>query len=105
MTMKRTALIYPVVLAALVALSLGIAPVAAAKEVVAVVPESHVPFFEYIAEEFEQETGATLTIVSQAYDLTHEVIVAAAAGGNTGFDVAVVDTVYVPTYAVAGVIA
>lgn len=99
--MKRTICMTILLLAMAIA-----APLASAQQdgLVVVSPESHVPFFEYIADQFEERYGVPLIIVSQAYDLTHEVIVTAAAGGNTGFDVAVIDTIYVANYALSGVV-
>src|SRR5690606_39071622 len=49
-----------------------LAPVAAAQQdgLVVVSPESHVPFFEYIAEQFEERYGVPLIIVRQAHALT-----------------------------------
>jgi len=61
------------------------------------------PVYEYAAAAFEKQYGIPVQIVSQAYDQTHEVIVTAAVGKSPGFDVAAIDTCFLPNYAVAGI--
>lgn len=76
----------------------------AAEPLVVVTVDSHVPVYEYAAKVFEEQYGIPVQIVSQAYDRTHEVIVTAAVGGSSGFDVVAIDTVYLSNYAVAKIV-
>lgn len=94
----------PTVTAMLLALMMTLGAAFAQDPLVVVASESQAPFFEFAAAIFEEQTGYPVQIVSQAYDQTHEVIVTAAAGGSTAFDLPVIDTVYVASYAAIGIV-
>jgi ABC-type glycerol-3-phosphate transport system substrate-binding protein len=88
----------------LLALTLVLGAASAQDPLVVVASESQAPFFQFVADMFEEQVGYPVQIVSQAYDQTHEVIVTAAAGGSTSFDLPVIDTVYVASYAAIGIV-
>ncbi|HHV62093.1 MAG TPA: extracellular solute-binding protein [Firmicutes bacterium] len=74
-----------------------------AKETIVVVtPSNGAPGAERVKRIFESKFDATIEIVTQAYNLTHEKIVTAAASGSAGYDVIPADTVYIPSYVEAG---
>jgi len=75
-----------------------------AEPLVVVTIDSHVPVYKYAAKVFEEKYSIPVQIVSQAYDQTHEIIVTAAVGQSSGFDIAVIDTIYLPNYAVAKIV-
>jgi len=99
--MRRLVLI---ILAIMFLFTVPIISAAADNPLVVVTIGSHVPVYEYAAAAFEKQYGIPVQIVSQAYDQTHEVIVTAAVGKSSGFDVAAIDTCFLPNYAVAGIV-
>src|SRR5690554_1982810 len=95
--MKRLFLVFCIVL-------LATSVILANEPLVVVTIDSHVPVYEYAAAVFEELHGIPVQIVSQAYDKTHEVIVTAAVGKSSGFDVVAIDNIYVSNYALAGIV-
>jgi multiple sugar transport system substrate-binding protein len=100
MRMVRT----PILTTVLLAFTLSLGAAFAQDPLVVVASESQAPFFQFVADKFVEQHGYPVQIVSQAYDQTHEVIVTAAAGGSTSFDLPVIDTVYVASYAAIGIV-
>ena len=92
------------ILLSLLAVFLLVGVCAAEEPLVVVTIDSHVPVYEYAAKVFEERYGIPVRLVSQAYDKTHEVIVTAAVGRSSGFDVVAIDTIYVSNYALAGIV-
>ena len=92
------------ILLSLLAVFLLVGVCAAEEPLVVVTIDSHVPVYEYAAKVFEERYGIPVQLVSQAYDKTHEVIVTAAVGRSSGFDVVAIDTIYVSNYALAGIV-
>lgn len=63
------------------------------------------PIVQSFADQYQQATGNTVNIVSQAYNQTHDKIVSGLASGAAAYDIVAVDVVWTAEFAAAGFIA
>lgn len=69
------------------------------------VSSDYEPIIESFAGAYEESTGNTINITSQAYNQTHDKIVSGLAGGGASYDIVAVDVVWTAEFAAAGFIA
>jgi len=63
------------------------------------------PIIQSFADQYQQASGNTVNIVSQAYNQTHDKIVSGLASGAAAYDIVAVDVVWTAEFAAAGFIA
>lgn len=80
------------------------APAASSGKTITLVASSdYQAVYETVAKDFKAKTGASVNLITQAYNQTHDKIVSGVAGG-ANYDIVAVDTIWTAEFAAAGFI-